>query len=281
MPSNDIRKHLSFRTGLPSFVIVKALILSQLILLIILFPGCASFTSRPKPHVLFSETDIENIVQNVKKQESAVSSFYFTGTISINGWVWDTSADILIAGIRNPFMLKIEITHSWGRPLFYFLVKDDKLEVRDFGDKKQYTGKFTAANLSRFLPNLDCSPDMIWAFLRGYPDLPPHTRIYEGNPGTVNIEGRDRVILGTITFSPDEDIKEAASFPPRFLDMKFSAFKKTGDIYYAESTVVEDIKGSKDMTIKRKQIFFNRDIPDELFTLKNRPYFEVVNLDRM
>jgi hypothetical protein len=97
----------------------------------------------------------------------------------------------------------------------------------------------------------------------------------------VNIEGRDRVILGTMTFSPDEDIKEAASFPPRFLAMKFSAFKKKGDIYYAESTVVEDIKGSKDMTIKRKQIFFNRDIPDELFTLKNRPYFEVVNLDRM
>ncbi len=281
MPSKYIHKHLAFCTGLPPFVIAKALILFQLILLIALFQGCAFFASRPKPHVLFSETDIENIVKNVKEQDSAVSSFYFTGTISINGWAWDTSADILIAGIKNPFMLKIEITHSWGGPLFYFLVKDDKLEIRDFGDKKQYIGKFTAANLSRFLPNMDCSHDMIWSFLRGYPDIPPHTRIYQGNPGTVNIEGRDGKILGTITFSPGEGIKEAASFPPRFLGMKFSSFKKTGDIYYAESTVVEDIKGSKDMTIKRKQIFFNRDIPDALFTLKNRPHFEVVNLDDM
>ena len=47
----------------------------------------------------------------------------------------------------------------------------------------------------------------------------------------------------------------------------------------AEKTVVEDIKGKKDLTLKRNRVIFNKDIPDTIFTLKNQPFFEVIDLD--
>ena len=261
------------------FLSVKNLILIQLILLILFFQGCIFFPHRQKSQLFLTSDNIENIIRNTIKQEDIVSEFYSTGTLTINGWILDTSVDIFIAGERDPFTLKIEISHSWGKPLFSLLIKEDRLEIRDFIDKKQYTGKFTPANLSRFLPNMDCSSDMIWSFFRAYPQFFSYARVYESTPGVLNLEDSHKNILGTMTFFPGKGIKEAVSSPPRFLNMKFTDFQKTGDIDYAVKTVVEDIKGKKDLTLKRNKIIFNKDIPDEIFSLKNQPYFEIVSLD--
>ena len=281
MPSNSINRKFVSQRGLSFFLNVKTLLLFLIVPVIILFHGCALFKTPSRQQALFSGADIENILKNVKEQETIATKFYFTGTLSIKGWIWDTTADILVAGIKNPFMFKIEVTHSWGKPLFYFLIDEDKLIIRDFIEKKQYTGRFTRENLSRFLPNMDCSPDMIWSLLRGYPYILSYVRIYEGNPGALNFEGRNGNLLGTITFSLGEGIKKAVSMPPRFPYIEYADFRKDGDIYYAENTVVEDVKGKKDMTIKRNKVVFNRHIPAELFTLKNDPPFEIIDLDRM
>ena len=281
MPLKLIYRVSHYSTGLNSLISVKNLLLVQLVLLALFFQGCTFFSSRQRPQLFLTRDDIENIIQNVKEQEDIVSEFYSTGTLTINGWIVDTSVDIFFAGEKNPLMLKLEISHSWGKPLFYFLIKEDRLEIRDFVEKKQYSGKFTPGSLSRFLPNMDCSPDMIWAFLRGYPQFVYHDRVYEGSPGVLILEDLNKNKLGTITFSPDEGVKKAVSSPPRFLNMKFTDFRKTGDIDYAENTVVEDIKGKKDLTLKRNKVIFNRVIPEAVFTLKNQPYFTIENLDNM
>ncbi|MGD9157506.1 MAG: hypothetical protein PVG39_03800 [Desulfobacteraceae bacterium] len=281
MPEKHIHGECHFSKGIYSFPSIKKIILIQIILLFLFFQGCVFFSSRQKAQLFFTRDDVLNIIHNVKQQQDIVSEFYSTGTLTINGWVIDTSVDIFIAAKKDPLMFKMEISHSWGKPLFYFLIKDDRLEIRDFLEKKQYTGKFTSENLSRFLPNMDCSPDMIWSFLRGYPSLFSYSHVYESAPGVLILEDRDKKTRETITFSPEEGIKEASSFPPRFPDMKFTDFRKTGDIDYAEKTVVEDIKGSKDLILKRKKVIFNKEIPDSIFTLKNKPFFEVMSLDEM
>jgi len=280
MPEKLLCRECHFSKGFfHHFFSVKNLILVQIILFIIIFQGCTFFSSRQKPQVFLTKDDVENIIQNVKKQEDSVSEFYSTGKITINGLILDTSAKIFIFGKRDPLMFKMEILHSWGKPLIYFLIKENKLEIRHFIEKKHYTGSLTSDNLSKFLPNMDCSPDMLWSFLRGYPSFESYFRVYEGAPGVVNLEDQNKNTLGTITFSPGEGIKEAVSSPPLFLDMKFTEFQKIGDIDYAGKTVVEDIKGRKDLTLKRNKVVFNKHIPDAIFTLKNQPYFEIVNLD--
>jgi hypothetical protein len=279
MPVKLIHSKCHYGTGFNASLSSKNFIRVQIILLLLLFQGCSFFRPGQMSGPLLTKDDVENIIKDIKEQEDIASEFYFTGKLSINGWILDTSADVFIAGEKAPLMLKMEISHSWGKPLLHFLIKDETLEVRDFIEKKQYTGKLTSGNLSRFLPNMDCSPDMIWAFLRGYPEFFSYDRVYEGAPGVLNFEDRYKNTLGTITFSPGEGIKEASSSPPRFLNMKFTDFRKTGDINYAEKTVVEDIRGKKDLTLKRNRVIFNKDIPDKIFTLKNQPFFEVVGLD--
>ena len=267
-----------FHPWFHSFLSVKKIILIYAIPFILFFNGCAFFSSGQKPRLLFTEYDIDNIARDIRLQEDIVSEFYSTGTLTINGWIVDTSVDIFFAGKKEPLMLKMEISHSWGKPLFYFLIKEDTLEIRDFIEKKQYIGKFTPDSLSRFLPNMDCSPDIIWSFLRGYPHFDSYDRIHEGSPGVLTLTDRKKNI-GKITFSQGEGIIKAVSSPPHFLTIKFSDFRKSKEINYAEKSIVEDIKGKKDLILKRKKVIFNKDIPREVFTLKNQPYFEELNLD--
>ncbi|MBN2418879.1 MAG: hypothetical protein JXL81_05805 [Deltaproteobacteria bacterium] len=281
MPLKLIRKAYNFSTGFGSFFSVKKIILALTALLILFLQGCAFFSPRHKPQLLFTDHDIENIIQDVKLQEGMVAGFYSTGTLTINGWILDSSVDIFFAGKKDPLMLKLEISHSWGKPLIYFLIKEDTLAVRDFTEKRQYTGRFSPEGLSRFLPNMDCSSDMIWAFLRGYPQFASHVHSYEGSPGVLILEDRNRDIIGKVTFSSDEGVIEAVSSPPRFLTMEFTDFRKTGEIDYAEKTVLKDIKGKRDLTLKRNKVIFNRDIPDAIFTLENQPAFEIIDLDKM
>ena len=266
--------------GFHPFSSLRYLILIQIILFILILNGCTFFSPRQESRRFLTEDDVENIIQNVKKQNDIVSGFYSTGTLTINGWIMDASVDIFVFANRDPLMFKMEILSSWGTPLFYILIKEDRLVIRDFREKKQYTGRFTPESLSIFLPNMDWTPDMIWSFLRGYPGFASYDHAYEGKPGVVNIEDRKNNRLGTITVSPGDGIIEAAESPPRSFNIKFGDFLKTGDIGYAEKTVVKDVRGKKDLILKRKKIVFNRDIPDAIFTLKNQPFFEVVGFDQ-
>jgi len=269
--------HYSTRSHL--FFSVKKIILVKIILVILFFHGCAFLSTKQNSQFFLTVDDVETIIQNVKEQEDIVSEFYSTGTLRVPAWILDTSLDIFIAGKKTPLTFKMEISHSWGKPLYYFLIKEDTLEIRDFIEKKQYTGKLTPDNLARFIPNMDCSPDMIWSFLRGYPQLLSYSRVYEVAPGVLSIEGRNKNTLGKIIVSPGNEIKEAESSPPRFLNMRFTDFRQIEEINYAEKTVLEEIKGKRDLTLKRKKVIFNKNIPDAIFTLKNQPVFEVVSLD--
>ncbi|MFC1839686.1 hypothetical protein ACFL1N_08910 [Thermodesulfobacteriota bacterium] len=225
--------------------------------------------------------DIIKILASMKEQGNNVSGFYYQGTISIDGWFRDSTAEIFVAGTKEPFTFKIEISHSWGKPILYFLVKEDDLKIIDFNDRAEYVGEFTPGNLSKFIPNMEYSPNLLWALLRGYPPLWPYTRIYEKRPGAISLEGRDEKILGTIHYSPGESIIESISFHPDSLNIKFNDFQKAGDVYYAGETVLKDIKGGRDLTLIRKKIFFNRDIPDGIFTLKKPSSFKTINIEEM
>ncbi|NLD35847.1 MAG: hypothetical protein GX654_03175 [Desulfatiglans sp.] len=255
-----------------------------LILIIILlafaffFAGCSSLAPYRQQKILSGE-EIQNIRAEAKAQAQMVSEFYFTGQVSIDGWILDRSADILIAGNREPLKLKMEITHSWGKPLFYLLIRDNRLTIIDFMEKRQYDGEFTAANLSRFLPEMDFSPDMIWSFLRGYPIYSGEPDIHEDRGGVLTLKGADKKTIGTITLTTSKEIKEAALFSPGSPGMIFKGFIMAGEISYAANTLLKDKKENRGMTLKRKKVAFNKDIPDEIFTLAIMPSFKQVSLD--
>jgi hypothetical protein len=217
----------------------KPLILEIMLLALVSFlSGCASLAPY-RQHKILSVEEMQDIIAEARAQEEKVSEFYFTGQLSIDGWIMDRSADILIAGKKEPLMLKMEITHSWGKPLFYLLIRDERLSIIDFMEKRQYNGEFTSVNLSRFLPEMDFSTDMIWSFLRGHPIYPGVSDIYEERGGALTLKGADKKTIAIITLSSEKEIKEAVLFSPGSPDMVFSDFIMAGDISYAINTLLE------------------------------------------
>lgn len=253
-----------------------------LFLLSIFLYSCGAFRApelKPVDHT--SRPDIKKILETMYEQGNNVSEFYYNGSILINGWFRDSKADIFVAGSKKPFRLKIEISHSWGKPVLYLLVKEEELKIIDFNDRSEYIGEFTPGNLSKFIPNMEYSPDMLWALLRGYPPLLPYTRIYEHDAGIISLEGPNNKILETINFAPGENVIDSISFHPDSLNIEFNDFMKAGDFDYSRVTVLKDIKGSRDITLTRKKIFFNKDIPGEIFTLKKPSSFKTINIAEM
>lgn len=273
--------YTSFNSLAYKLFYLKYLIPSLILIVIsLLFTGCA-FIKPAGPQKFLSNEEMQNIIEESKAQEEMVSELYLTGTLSIKGWILDRSAEIFIAGKKSPLTLKMEISHSWGKPLFYLLIRDERLSIIDFMEKKQYEGKFTPENLSRFLPEMAYSTDMIWSFLRGYPKYTDIYRIEEERSGMLALKGRGGKSIGTIALSPENGIKKASTFYPGSPGISFNDFNMAGDISYAVNTLLEETKENRDMELTRKKVVFNKDIPDEIFTLQPMAAFEQVSLDNI
>jgi len=137
-------------------------------------------------------------------QGNIVSKFYFTGEIIVNGWIWDSTANIFTAGVKNLLSLKIEVTHSWGKPIIHLLVKENRLEIIDFSERKHYAGELSPGNLTKFFPDMDVSPATIWALLRGYPCLYSCAISQEERPEVLTLKDRDEKAVEHIQFSPEK-----------------------------------------------------------------------------
>jgi hypothetical protein len=279
MPGKPLDRYFNVLSYYP-FPSKLLLLTYALSVITILLSGCAILTPSG-PEKYLTKEDMQNTIEETRVQGQMVSQFYFTGQLSMKGWIMDRSADILIAGKNEPLTIKMEITHSWGKPLFYLLIKDERLSIIDFMEKKQYEGEFTSENLSRFLPEMDCSTDMIWSFLRGYPRYSGVSGIREERAGVITLEGPDRKTIGTIILSTEKEIKEAKVISQGFPGMSFMDFTMTEDISYAESTLLEDKREERDMTLTRKKVRFNKEIPDEIFTLVPPASFEKISLDEI
>jgi hypothetical protein len=213
----------------------------------------------------------------MQEQEKKVSSFYTHGSISVKDWKWESEADILIAGIKDPLRIKIEITHPWGRPILHILIDNKDLKVISFNEKRLYLGDFTPEALSRFFPGRLFGPDLIWAVLRGYPYLIKHHSI--ASPGANQISLLNQKEREVIDLYPENLLPRLVSFPAQQIDLTFSEFQDNDGIYYAREVKVNSIKGSKDLILKSGKKVFNKTIPKQIFILKRPPMFETVYLE--
>jgi hypothetical protein len=128
------------------------------------------------------------VISRLKDQEARVKSFFSQGTLLLKDWYWEAETRVLIVGLRDPFRVKVEITHGWGQPILHVLVDQKRLEVLSFQENRLYVGRFTPQALSRFFPG-DLDSDLIWTVLRGYPGISPRTKTF--SPGRNRISFAD------------------------------------------------------------------------------------------
>jgi hypothetical protein len=258
------------------------------------------FSSHPSPSVLLSlltfflfvslsscatiykplaDKDVEVILSNMQAQESKVSAFYTSGGLSLQDRDWDSDSHVLIVANRNPFKIKIEVTHPWGRPMVHILIDERNLQVLSFPDKKLYLGAFTPEALSKFLPGkLDAH--VVWAVLRGYPHLLAYHRTISMKANQIRLLDEKGKVLEIINIYPESKLPRMVFFPEKNIGLEFSDFQELDGIYYARKVKVEDMEGKSNLILRKRKMVFNKTIPKQVFHLEKPRSFGTYDLEQ-
>jgi len=223
---------------------------------------------------------VNAVLNDIRDQDTRVSTFYTIGTITVKDWKWDSDADMLIIGQKDPFKIKIEFTHQWKGPVLHILIDKNNLEILSFSEKKIYLGPFTPEGLSRFIPGSFFDSELIWSALRAYPNLLNHheTASYEEN--RIDLLNEDNREIETVNLHPESLYPEKVIFPDHGLNITFSTFREIEGIRYAEDVRIKNITSKRNLLLKNKKMVFNQSIPDKIFTIQRLANYEIVFLDK-
>ncbi|MBN1625911.1 MAG: hypothetical protein JW944_05245 [Deltaproteobacteria bacterium] len=246
---------------------------------LILSAGCAPLIkSIPSEPVTFSRAD--EIISGIKAQNDMIRSFYSLGIVSIKGWMLDSDADILIAGVRDPLTLKIEITHTWGRPVLHILLRDGKIQVLSFQEKQIYSGIFTPEALSRFLPGLSMDREMIWSILSGRPPVVSHDALGVSGTDRIQLYDETGLELEAVYLPLEGSFPKKVVLPAQYLNISFSDIRENSEIPYAGEIQLSGERLEKDLTLRIKNTVLNASVPDLIFTLEIPSNYIAVDLDQ-
>jgi hypothetical protein len=248
------------------------------IFLLILSGGCAPLhrTASVEPLTI---SGAEGLLSAIIDQNKNIQTFYSIGTISIKGLMLGSDANILMAGVRKPFAMKIEITHSWGKPALHILIREGRLEVLSYQEKLNYSGTFSPEALSNFLPGLVVDREMIWSILSGRPPVLSHESIAVSGNDMVSLQSNEGIEVEAINFPFGASFPEKVSFPTESLKIFFSNLKEENRISYAGEIKLSGEKLEKDFVLKINEMVYNAPVPDQIFTLEVPLEYETVNLD--
>lgn len=245
---------------------------------IILFPNCSTIFKPPIQKPL-SDHEAAAIISRIQEQEKRVFSFYTYGRVLFEKWNWESESNMLIVATKDPFKIKIEITHPWGQPILHILIDQARLGVLSFSENKLFLGPFTPESLSKFFPG-HFDSDLIWTALRGYPNLLRHNRIASLKTNQISLFNNQEKVVEIIDFYPEKLLPRLVSFPEQHIKLTFSDFQEDNGIYYAGEVKVAHSKEKGNLTLKNRKMVFNKTIPKQIFILEKPPAFETFYLDK-
>jgi hypothetical protein len=221
---------------------------------------------------------VKTLISGIREQESEVSSCYMNGRLTVKNWIWNSDFNIFIAGTKEPYRVKVEVTHPWGHPIVHVLIDRTTLKVLSFQEDRLYIGTFTPETLSEFFPgNFDT--DLIWAVLRGYPNLLEHQKAISLESNQISLLDDHENVVEILNIYPDDLIPRQVSYTQQNITMLFSNIQEDQGIRYARKIEVKNRKKKGSLVIEKKETGFNRTFPEELFLLEKPPLFETFYLD--
>jgi hypothetical protein len=240
--------------------------------LLILLPYCATVHKPPIKEPLGDQT-VKDIISAIQEQEDRVFSFYANGRLLAGDWYGQSEANILTAGTKRPFRIKIEITHAWGQPILHILIDQKRLEVLSFKDKTLFLAPFTSEALSEFLPG-DIDPEFIWGALRGYPNLVIHDEVRSLSKDQISLfQGKDEAVE-VIDLYPESHLPKSVLFPEKQITLAFADFHNDEGIRYSSEVAVSQKGEKRKFTLRDMTFVFNKPIPEEIFIQNKPPTFE-------
>ncbi|MBW1715487.1 MAG: hypothetical protein JRJ77_06595 [Deltaproteobacteria bacterium] len=251
--------------------------LSYLTILVLVFLiGCAPLVLSP-PHAPFTQAETAQLISDLRAEGRRISSFHGAGRLRYRDSEEESELNLLAVGGR-PFKVRIEISHPWGRPLFFIVLDGDNTSVLSLVDHKFFKGQSNRLPMDLFfLLRLDL--DSIWQILSGNVPVLPHSKAASLKPYEVTLYNGVGEVTQVISFFPRSLLPRSIFFPCEGITIMLSDFKQ-GD-FAPRPLKIEIVRKDKNQSvqIRYKNLTRNRPIPEELFSLNPPAGFEVIELN--
>ena len=245
--------------------------------LFLLLSACASLEPVPFYGPEGQET-LSQVLAAMEVQEERVHTFYGSALLEARKWYGMSEAKVVMVGSRNPFRLKMEVNHAWGKPVAHILVDRGRVEILSFQERKLYRGTSATKALSLFFPG-KISEDLVWSVLRGYPSLSPYRAVPAREKGRfILMDGQSRV-TGNFSIVADDHLwPSTVYFSDEGLRLVFSQYHTLDGIDYADEVRLEAKTAGGALILKEKKMVFNRPVPPDVFSIQKPVGFETVNI---
>ena len=184
---------------------------------------------------------------------------------------------MLIIGSKNPFKLKIELTHAWGRPVLHIMIHDSNIKIISFAEKKYYHGDLETPGSLSFLPaRLD--PSQLWALLRAFPHIQKYSRAVSLKGNQITLLNAKAEQVQVFDLYPENTLPRLVRFPEQGIKISFSDFENKRGLTYARKIRLEDPGTETTLALKLKETVFNKRLPEAIFEMQKPKDFEMLPL---
>ena len=229
------------------------------------------------PYAPFTQTETAQLISNLRAEGRRISSFHGAGRLRYRDREKESELNLLAAGGR-PFKVRLEVSHPWGRPLFFVVLDGDNTSVLSLVDHKFFKGQSNRLPMDLFfLLRLDL--DSIWQILSGNVPVLPHSKAASLKPYEVTLYNGEGEVTQIISFFPRSLLPRSVFFPYEGITIMLSDFKQ--DDFGPRPLKIEIARKDKNQSveIRYRNLTRNKPIPEEVFSLDPPPGFEVIELN--
>ena len=246
------------------------------IFIFMLLLGCAPLVPSP-PYAPFTQTETAQLISELRAEGRRITSFHGVGRLLYRDREEESELNLLAVG-RRPFKVRLEVSHPWGRPLFFIVLDGDNTSVLSLVDHKFFKGRSSRLPMDLFfLLRLDL--DSIWQILSGNVPVLPHSKAASLKPYEVTLYNGEGEVTQIISFFPRSLLPRSVSFPYEGITIMLSDFKQ--DDFGPRPLRIEIARKdtNQSVEIRYKDLTRNKPIPEEVFSLDPPPGFEVIELN--
>jgi len=226
--------------------------------------GCAPLRPLPSAKPL-SQDKAHHLVSHMKSQAGEVYSFLGMGKLLFKEGLQETEMKLLAVG-RRPTKLRIELTHTWGRPLLYIVADKESTSVLSFVEHTFYSGPSNALPRKQFFP-LELDRNTVWLILSGRVPILPHYRVASLRPNEISLFSKEGEEVETLFFSQGLTMPTLIHLPRQGVTVALSGIKEGKHGPYP-SKVIMSQGDKRQLEIRYSSLQHNRTIPDEIFRLE-------------